>query len=167
MKQNKNKPFAILRIIFGCIWLIDASFKWSPTFINNFSHYLIEGAQGQPAIVQAWINFWLHTISVNPNFFAIVVAVAETAIALGLIFGFFTRTAMAGGIALAFVIWSTAEGFGGPYISGSTDVGTAIIYIIVFVALWFGKSWEYYSIDNFITKWRMRPTLKKSSRISL
>lgn len=155
MKQNESKSFAVLRIVFGFIWLIDASFKWSPTFINNFTDYLIEGTRGQPAIVQAWINFWLHTISVNPHFFAIVVAVAETAIALGLIFGYFTRTAMVGGIALAFVIWSTAEGLGGPYVSGSTDIGTAIIYIIVFVALWIGRSWECYSIDGLLKKRRL------------
>lgn len=162
MKQNESKSFAILRIIFGFIWLINASFKWSPAFINNFTNYLIEGARGQPAAVQAWINFWLHTISVNPHFFAIVVAVAETAIALGLIFGFFTRTAMVGGIALAFVIWSTAEGLGGPYVQGSTDIGTAIIYIIVFAALWIGRSWKCYSIDDWIEKRRARSSLAKS-----
>ncbi len=40
------------------------------------------------------------------------------------------------------VIWSTAEGFGGPYTAGSTDIGAAIIYVLVFLALWFGHAWE-------------------------
>jgi nitrite reductase (NO-forming) len=33
------------------------------------------------------------------------------------------------------LIWSTAEGFGGPYTSGASDIGTAIIYAIVFAGL--------------------------------
>lgn len=152
MKIHRYKSFAILRIVFGLVWLIDATLKWTPAFIANFTDYLAEGAQGQPVAVQAWINFWVHTVSVNPHFFAIVVAIAETAIAIGLIFGLFTRIAISGGIILALVIWSTAEGFGGPYVSGSTDIGTAIIYVLVFVALWLGRSWKYASIDNLIQK---------------
>ena len=104
-------------------------------------------AQGQPAAVQAWIHLWITTVNVDPHLFAVVVAIAETAIALGLIFGLLTEIAIAGGIAMALVIWSTAEGFGGPYAPGSTDIGTAIIYAIVFVALWLGRSWRYYSLD--------------------
>lgn len=149
---KEYKSFAVLRIVFGLVWAVDATLKWSPAFIDNFVKYLTEGAQGQPEAIQIWINFWVHTVSVNPYLFAILVALAETAIAIGLIFGLFTRIAMIGGIALSLVIWSTAEGLGGPYVSGSTDVGTAIIYAMVFVALWIGSSWRYYSIDNLIRK---------------
>ncbi len=127
MNPLAEKPFALLRIAFGCVWAVDAYFKWQPAFINNFTNYLIEGAQGQPALVQAWIHLWVHTVSVDPHLFAFVVALSETAIALGLLFGFLTRVAMTGGILLTLVIWSTAEGFGGPYVAGSTDGGTALI----------------------------------------
>ncbi len=150
MRPLEDMSFAWLRIVFGFIWLIDASFKWQPAFLNNFTSYLVDGAQGQPALVQAWIHFWIQTVSVNPHLFGVIVAVAETAIALGLIFGAFTRVTMVGGMLLAFVIWSTAEGFGGPYVAGSTDIGTAIIYIIVFLALWLGKCWRYYSVDRIL-----------------
>ncbi len=33
------------------------------------------------------------------------------------------------------LIWATAEGFGGPYTSGAADIGTAIIYAVVFAGL--------------------------------
>jgi len=33
------------------------------------------------------------------------------------------------------LIWATAEGFGGPYTSGASDIGTAIIYALVFMCL--------------------------------
>lgn len=150
MRTLEDKSFAILRIIFGFIWLVDASFKWSPDFINHFTSYLTDGAQGQPALVQAWINLWVHGVSIDPHFFAIVVALAETAIAIGLLFGLFTKIALYGGMAMALVIWSTAEGLGGPYVAGSTDIGTAIIYFVVFVALLLGKCWRYYGVDAFL-----------------
>lgn len=152
MNKAEDQSFAVLRIVFGFVWIIDAAFKWNPVFINNFTDYLTEGAQNQPALVQAWVNFWVKGVSVDPHFFAIVVAVAETALAISLLFGLFTELGIVGGIALTFVIWSTAEGFGGPYIAGSTDIGAAIIYIIVFVALWLGRCWRYYSLDPYIRR---------------
>ena len=152
MTTAEDRSFAVLRILFGFVWLIDASFKWSPAFINNLTNYLTQGAQGQPALVQSWINLWIRGVSVDPHLFAILVAIAESAIAIGLIFGLFTEIAIVGGIAMTLVIWSTAEGFGGPYAPGSTDIGAAIIYAIVFIALWLGRSWRYLSLDDLLRK---------------
>ena len=150
MPTQEDRSFAVLRIVFGFVWLIDAFFKWNPAFINNLTSYLAEGAQGQPSLVQAWIQLWIQGVNVNPHLFALAVALAETAIAFGLIFGFLSKAAMTGGMLMALVIWTTAEGFGGPYQPGSTDIGAAIIYFIVFVALWLGKSWRAYSIDRLL-----------------
>ena len=152
MRIAEDKAFAILRIAFGVVWAIDAYFKWQPAFISDFVSYLTDGAQGQSAAIQGWINLWVHGVSVDPHLFAIMVALAETAIALGLLFGLLTKVAIAGGTLMALVIWSTAEGFGGPYVAGSTDIGTAIIYAIVFVALWLGKCWRYMSIDAWLAR---------------
>ncbi len=148
MKSLNAKQFAVLRIIFGFVWLIDAGFKWQSAFLNNFVSYLVQGAQGQPATVHAWISFWIHVVSTDPHLFAVIVALAETAIAISLILGLFTRVAIIGGIILSFTIWSTAEGFGGPYVTGSTDIGASIIYMLVFASLWIGKSWSSCSIDS-------------------
>ena len=152
MENLKDKPFAILRIIFGGVWLIEASFKWNPVFLNNFTSYLTSGAQGQSALVQAWVNLWIQGVSVNPHLFGIIVAIAETCLGVSLIFGLFTEFAIVGGTALSLVIWSTAEGFGGPYAAGSTDIGAAIIYVLVFVALWFGRCWRSFGLDSLIRK---------------
>ncbi|MDR3546925.1 MAG: DoxX family protein [Candidatus Pacebacteria bacterium] len=159
--MNSEKPFALLRIAFGVVWAIDAGFKWTPSFINGFTGYLTSALDGQPAWIQDWINMWVHFVSINPHAFAIVVALGESAIAAGLIFGLFTRLALAGGIILALVIWVTAEGFGGPYAAGSTDVGTGIIYVLVFIALWLGRSWRSYSLDSLIKR-RLRSSSKNS-----
>ena len=148
----EDKSFALLRIVFGSVWLVDASFKWNPAFLNNFTAYLTSGAQDQPILVQTWIHLWVQTVTVNPHLFGIIVAITETALGVSLIFGLFTEIAIVGGIALTLVIWSTAEGFGGPYVAGSTDIGAAIIYAIVFVALWLGRCWRHYSFDSLIRK---------------
>jgi uncharacterized membrane protein YphA (DoxX/SURF4 family) len=150
MRPLEDRSFSVLRIIFGCAWAVDAYFKWQPAFINNFSDYLTQGAQDQSPLVQAWINLWVKTVSINPHVFAHIVALGETAIAIGLIFGLFSKVAHIGGMAMSLVIWSTAEGFGGPYAAGSTDIGAAIIYFLLHVALWLGKSWRYYSIDSLL-----------------
>ncbi len=148
--MTQDRSFSILRIVFGGIWLIDAYFKWSPAFIDNFTGYLTDAVQGQPPLVQAWINLWVKTVGVDPHFFAVIVALGETAIAVGLIFGLFTKVAHLGGMAMSLVIWSTAEGFGGPYMAGSTDIGAAIIYFMLHLSLWLGKSWRCYSIDAWL-----------------
>jgi nitrite reductase (NO-forming) len=62
-------------------------------------------------------------------------AATETAIAIAVLAGFARKTAYLGGAAYSLVIWAAAEGFGGPYQAGATDIGTAIIYTFVFLGL--------------------------------
>ncbi len=150
--MNDRRKFAWLRIAFGAIWGIDAYFKWQPDFFANFTDYLSGSLDGQPQLVKDWINLWIRIAGVNPHIFALFVAIAETAIALALIFGVASRAATWGGIAMNLVVWSTAEGFGGPYAAGSTDIGTAIIYALVLLALWFGHAWEDLSLEKWLKK---------------
>ncbi len=142
-----TKKFAILRIVFGVIWAMDAFFKWQPDFLASFTSYLTNGSEGQALLVQKWIHLWIGLVGINPHLFAVLVAIIETAIAISLVLGIFTRFVCYGGIVFSLIIWSTAEGFGGPYTSGSTDIGTALIYMLVFVALIIGQSWMALSID--------------------
>ncbi len=146
------KGFALLRIFFGIVWLIDAYFKWQPSFQTNFISYVTGGLDGQPVFIQTWIHFWISVIGVNPHLFAITTAAVETIIALGLILGLFTRPIIFLGIVFALAIWTTAESFGGPYKAGSTDIGAAIIYVLVFVALLLGESWKALSLDAKLFK---------------
>lgn len=144
------KGMGILRIVFGLVWAVDAWFKWQPDFIHNFESYLQGTLDGQPAAVQSWINFWIHVVNVNPHFFAYLVAIGETAVAIGLIFGLFSNLTNIVGILLSVVIWSTAEGFGGPYVAGSTDIGAAIIYVLVFAGLFLANAGLFYGLDRWV-----------------
>jgi len=145
---QKAKAIAIMRIAFGLVWTIDAYFKWQPAFADNFIGYIKETLDGQPAIIHAWLNSWINIVSINPVLFARLVALGESAIAIGLLLGLLSNLAYAGGVLLSFVIWTVPEGFGGPYTAGSTDIGTGIIYIFVFVGLFLLSAGQYYGLDK-------------------
>lgn len=94
-------------------------------------------------------------MSHNPHLFALLTAVVESLIALALLIGFARRTTYLSAAVFSLLIWSIAEGFGGPYTSGSTDIGTAVVYAVVFFAL-YGldrlAAPPKWSVDNYVVK---------------
>jgi uncharacterized membrane protein YphA (DoxX/SURF4 family) len=127
---------ASLRIAFGVIWFVDAVLKWQPAFQANFSQIVAGVAQGQPGFLSWWFSIWQEIVSGRAAIFAVLTATTETYLAFALIAGFARKLTYAIGIAYGLFVWSVAEGFGGPYVPGTTtDVGAAIIYSLVFWAL--------------------------------
>jgi nitrite reductase (NO-forming) len=126
----------VLRLAFGLVWLIDAYLKWQPAFINGYAASVAEGAQGQPAWLRPWFRFWRHVVEVDPHLLAYATAAIETLIAAGLIVGFARRTVYVGGMLWSIAIWTIPEGFGGSFVAGATDLGTAIMYALVFGVLY-------------------------------
>ena len=145
------KGIGVLRIVFGGVWGIDAWFKWQPDFITNFTSYVSGAQAGEPGVIHGWINFWVNVVNVNPQVFAHAVAVGETLVALALLFGLFSNLTNVAGILLSLVIWTTAQGLGGPFHPGSTDVGVAIIYALVFVALFLTSAGLHLGLDGRLT----------------
>lgn len=96
---------------------------------------LQDAAKGQPAWLAPWFNFVTGSISAAPMMFAYLTAAIETLIAAALILGFARKLVYILASVFSVLIWSTAEGFGGPYSAGATDIGTAIIYAVVFLSL--------------------------------
>ena len=146
--KHQSKAIAFLRIAFGVVWVIDAQFKWQPAFANNFTSYIQGAINGQPTFIQTWLHFWLKLVSVDPHLFARFAALGETAIAIGLLFGLFSNLTCAVGALLALYIWAVPEGLGGPYVAGSTDIGTGIIYVFVFAALFLLSAGQHYGLDR-------------------
>ena len=128
-------PKDALRISFGIIWLIDAILKWLPGFRADYMDTIMGQAQGQPGWLKPWFDFWINLQHPRVMFFAYLVAVVETLIAVALIAGFARKITYISATAFSLLIWATAEGFGGPYTSGAADIGTAIIYAVVFMGL--------------------------------
>ena len=151
--SDLSKHVAILRIAFGLMWAVDAAFKWQAAFRNSFLDQIKAAADGQPQFLHGWFSFWIQTFSHNPHLFAVLVAVAESLIALALITGFARRVTYLAAAVFSLMIWAIPEGFGGPYNASSTDIGTGIIYAVVFLSLYgldrmAGQS--KWSIDNYI-----------------
>jgi nitrite reductase (NO-forming) len=148
-------PKDALRVSFGVIWLIDAVLKWLPGFRSSYMSVIMGQAQGQPGWLQPWFRFWISLQHPQAMFFAYLVAVIETLIALALIAGFARKLTYISAIVFSLVIWATAEGFGGPYTSGASDIGTAIIYAVVFAALLalsYYAGPAHYSVDYYLER---------------
>jgi nitrite reductase (NO-forming) len=159
-------PKDTLRIAFGVIWLIDATLKWLPGFRSSYMSVIMGEAQGQPGWLRPWFDFWIRFQHPDAMFLAYLAAVIETLIALALIIGFARKLTYLSAIAFSLLIWGTAEGFGGPYTSGASDIGTAIIYAVVFAGLlmlsYYGGPARY-SADYYLEKkiswwWRIAET---------
>jgi uncharacterized membrane protein YphA (DoxX/SURF4 family) len=162
-RTNVSWPKDALRIGFGVIWLIDAVLKWLPGFKDGYMDTIMGIRDGQPSGLRWWFDFWINLQHPAATFFWALVATAETLIALALITGFARKITYLAAIAFSLLIWSTAEGFGGPYTSGASDIGTAVIYAVVFaglLALSYYVGTARYSADYYLEKkiswwWRL------------
>jgi nitrite reductase (NO-forming) len=124
-----------VRAAFGVIWAVDAYLVWQPAFAANFVGYLRNAAHGQPGWLQPWFAVWLGLVTPGAGLFIRLTRLLETAIALGLLLGLARRWLYVVGGLFSLLIWSTAEGFGGPYAAGAANLGPALLYVLMFIAL--------------------------------
>lgn len=124
-----------VRIAFGVIWAIDATLKWLPGYRHTYIDNLKQAAQGQPGFLHGWFHFWITLQSGAPSLFATLTGLMETSLALVLLLGLARRAGYTVGAVYALLVWAVGEGFGGPYQSGATDIGTGIVYTMMFVTL--------------------------------
>ncbi|MEJ2725445.1 MAG: hypothetical protein P8175_12525 [Deltaproteobacteria bacterium] len=136
-----GRSYLVGRILFGLLWAFDAFWKWHPYFLHHADTYLVQSQQGQPAWIVSYIQFFIDIIHiVGPFAFGLFAAVVESVIALSLLFKRGLDFMLPIGLIYSFVLWTTAEGWGGPYGPGFTgnrgDIwGTAIIYCFIFLYL--------------------------------
>ena len=151
-----ERTCAVVRIAFGLVWLVDASLKWTPHFINGYLGHLAEGSDGRPGWLQPWFRLWRNVQAPAPRAFAYFVAVTETLIALALVSGIARKLTYLSATFFSLMIWSTAEGFGGPYTGrgADVDVGAGLIYALVFVSLLHltADGPDRYSLDSIIER---------------
>ena len=140
----------LLRVFFAFVWTIDAYFKWLFVLYGGSLASVIDSAsQGQPKFAASWIVFWANSSSSIPNF-TLVIAISETVIAALLFVGLLTPMVSILGIAFNLLIWSTAEGFGGIFQSGATDVGTGPLYAAIFAGLIVIQAGRQKGIDKLL-----------------
>jgi thiosulfate dehydrogenase [quinone] large subunit len=135
LSTELGKKIAIIRLIFGAVWAIDAFFKFDPTVYNNILSLIKDAGSGQPSWLSPWFNFWYGVVGFNQSAAGTALIVIESLIALLLLLGVARRLTYVAASVFCFLIWSVGEGFGGPYGPGSTDIGASVIYIFVFALL--------------------------------
>ncbi|MBW4093710.1 MAG: hypothetical protein HIU82_21835, partial [Proteobacteria bacterium] len=129
------------RLLFGLLWAFDAVLKWMPYFLNHFLDQLAPAAQGQPAWIAGYIGLIILVVkAVGPLLVAVVIALVETAIAVSLLTGRWLILSVPLGFLYALAVWTSAEGFGGPYSRAGTGVrgnvlGNVLIYAVVFLIM--------------------------------
>ncbi|WP_449427149.1 multicopper oxidase domain-containing protein [Rhodanobacter umsongensis] len=126
---------AALRVAFGIIWIVGAALTWLPGFASHYVGYLHNAAHGQPDGSAWWFGMWLALVTPHAGLFVWLTRLAVTALGVALLLGFARKYAYVLGALFSLLIWSTAEGFGGPYTVGAANMGTAISYVLIFVAL--------------------------------
>ncbi|MGH8234994.1 MAG: multicopper oxidase domain-containing protein [Rhodanobacteraceae bacterium] len=144
-----------LRVAFGLIWVANAAFTWTSGFAVHYVGYLHNAAQGQPAWSAWWFNAWIALVTPHADLFVWLTRIIETALALALVLGFARKTVYVLGALFSLLVWSTAEGFGGPYTVGATNMGSGIVYVLVFIALIVINSRSGpspYSVDYYIER---------------
>ena len=141
----RNELLTLARVAFALLWAYDAMLKFQPYFLTHYLDYLIEAQKnaGAATLQGIYLQIWISiSQAIGPTLVAAVVGIAEAAIALGLLFGRGLRVLGPIGIVLSLVIFTTAEGWGGPYSLGAASdmpmrlFGVAIIYTIIFGYVW-------------------------------
>lgn len=141
MQAPAHWKLRLSEIAFGLLWAFDAYWKWQPDFLLHGVDNLTASQAGQPGWIVAYIGFFIRVILlVGPLAFGIAIAAAESVIALALLTGLALDWILPLGAIYSFVLWTTAEGWGGPYAAGVTGnkgdvLGTATLYVLVFLFL--------------------------------
>src|SRR5580692_8484322 len=105
-------PKYALRITFGGIWLIDAVLKWLPGFRSGYLSAIKGAGMGQPGWLQWWFHFWTYLQHPAPSFWAVMVALLETLVALAVILGFARKVSYIASAVFCVVIWAAAVRLG-------------------------------------------------------
>ncbi len=149
-----SKRVAMLRIGFGVVWAVDAAFKFEPAFYRGILNTITAADAGEPSWLNPWFHAWFRIIGSNPQLFAVAIIIIESLIALSLLFGVARRLNYTLAIPFCLLIWSVSEGFGGPYVAGSTDIGAGLIYVFAFLLLYVldGLTPPAWSLDTWLEK---------------
>ncbi|MEO7112223.1 MAG: multicopper oxidase domain-containing protein, partial [Polyangiaceae bacterium] len=141
------------RAAFGIIWAVDAYLAWRPAFAAHYVGYLHNASQGQPGYLHGWFAMWIAIVTPATGVFVLLTRILETVIAVGLLAGLGRRWIYFVGALFSLLLWSTAEGFSGPYVIGAANLGPSLAYVLVFAALWMcdrviGRT--PYSVDYYL-----------------
>ncbi len=153
--ENRARLGAALRVLFGLIWVIDGAMKFVFMVPSDVTDLIARAGQGQPDWLAPWFNYWSGVVSANPSFWLYGIGALELVVGIFLVIGLLRKPVYVGGIALSLMIWAVDEGFGGAYGAGSTDIGAAVMYAVIFFALLVVDAFpgpSRYSLDAWVER---------------
>lgn len=133
--KNFFSPEDIIRIIFGVIWIFDGSLAFLKGAAPLFEKLVINESLNQPKVLEGFFSFWIYVVKLNPYFWTYLIGILSVILGLSIILGLLKKTTYILGIIFSLFIWSVGEGFGGPYVAGTTDISAGPIYVVVFLLL--------------------------------
>ena len=135
--RNASRLKTVFRLVLGLVWMIDGVFKFTSGYTGSFLSDVQNSQGNAPGWLGGWYSFWVTQATNSGNLIVYTVGTLELLLGIALVLGFMRKVAYLGGVALSLLIWAVPEGFGGPYGAGTgaTDIGTGIIYALVFFGL--------------------------------
>jgi uncharacterized membrane protein YphA (DoxX/SURF4 family) len=135
--RNARSLGTAFRIVLGSVWLLDGVFKFTSGYTNGFLGDVQNSQGNAPSWLAGWYSFWVSQATNHSTLIVYTVGSLELALGVALVLGLLRKITYLCGVVLSLLIWAVPEGFGGPYGggTGTTDVGTGIIYAIAFFGL--------------------------------
>lgn len=151
MQSNSRQravAYGMIRILLGFVCATNMLFHANSVFIAHFlSSFAADWVLGQPRWLAAYGHFIAHGVrALGPTKVAWATVVVDGVLAASLLTGIWLQYLAWLGIAYYLWFWTTIGGFGGPYVPGTTDVGTAVIYAFGFGFVIATRAWARLSL---------------------
>lgn len=135
--RNARVLKTVFRLALGVIWTIDGFFKFTSGYSGSFLGDVQASQSNAPSWLSGWYSFWVTQATHSGTTIVYTVGALEILLGVALLLGLIRKVTYLCGALLSLLIWAIPEGFGGPYGAGTgaTDVGTGVIYALVFLGL--------------------------------
>jgi hypothetical protein len=137
-----QSPARLGQIVLGLLWCIDGLLKLQPYLAAHFADGVIEpNAAGQPGLLGDPITWIGHLVAPHQALFAVLAAVTEFGIGVGLLVPRTVKPALLVSFAWALGVWYTGEGLGGLFTDATPSpltgiIATSPLYIVAGLLVW-------------------------------
>ena len=138
------------RLTFGLLLLANAVLEWQPGTYQVFDSIIYSNASVSPEPLRGILVIAAQMVSHQPAVANGILAALETILAGSVLLGLWTSAALLLSVPLFLGIWIVGQGIGLPFAPGTTDLNSGIPYLLVTTLLWFGRSWERFSIWEWV-----------------
>ena len=135
-----------LQIGLGLVWLLDAALQFQPYMFGRafVSMVLAPANMGNPAVIASPATWASHLIAHDVPVWNTAFALAQLALAVGMLWRPVVKAALAASVAWSLSVWWLGEGLGGVLTGTASPVtgapGAVILYALLAILVWPGRS---------------------------